>query len=321
MVEGGSTIMEYQSGPTRRPVERRWVRRTVVGAVLALLGVLTLAGPSAAHSGEQSYLYLDVTESSLGGRVEIPYADLREVLGFELDGDGDELLAELESKRPVLEEYLERHLAVGWDGNTWPIVFDDIARFESDLPEVDLDYAVIGFTADVDGEVPRVLDVRFDPFVDEIDGRSHLLLIANDWRAGVIDNGSETLLAFDADNRTEAADLGDASALNNLWSSVKLGIQHIETGPDHILFVLVLLLPSVLVWRSRWLPVDDFGAALWRILKIVTMFTIAHSITFTLAGLGALPLPSPGSSNRSSPCRSPRPPSTTCDPWRPTGSG
>jgi len=58
--------------------------------------------------------------------------------------------------------------------------------------------------------------------------------------------------------------------------------------------VLVLLLPSVLVFTAgRWRPTRSFGASLWRVLKVVSMFTVAHSITFTLAGLDILPLPPP----------------------------
>ncbi len=73
---------------------------------------------------------------------------------------------------------------------------------------------------------------------------------------------------------------------------MELGVNHIRTGPDHILFVLVLLLPSVLVFRGlERMPAESFGSALWRVLKIVTMFTIAHTITFSLAGLDLLPLP------------------------------
>jgi len=262
--------------------------------ILGLLFVLFGATPSSAHSGDQSYLYVDVTESSLSGRVELPWGDLEEVLGLELDGTDDEILAELEANQPLIADYLADHMIFGPEDAPWPVTFGDIVLFESEEIEESLDYAMMDYSVAPGQDVPRTFDVRFDPFLDEIDGRDHLMLIQNDWKAGVFDNGFEVLLTFDGGNRTQVADLGDASQLSNLWSSIKLGIQHIETGPDHILFVLVLLLPSVLVWGAGgWAPVDSFGAALWRILKIVTMFTVAHSITFSLAGLGVLPLPSP----------------------------
>ena len=80
---------------------------------------------------------------------------------------------------------------------------------------------------------------------------------------------------------------------------IELGAEHIRIGSDHILFIFALVLPSVLVFRrwhdddeARWHPSARFGSSLWRVLKIVTMFTIAHSITLALGGLGVVELPS-----------------------------
>ena len=65
------------------------------------------------------------------------------------------------------------------------------------------------------------------------------------------------------------------------------GVWHIWLGFDHILFLLSLLLPAVLVRRDgRWQSAPDFRAAFFDVAKIVTAFTLAHSITLTLAALG-----------------------------------
>ena len=65
------------------------------------------------------------------------------------------------------------------------------------------------------------------------------------------------------------------------------GIHHIWTGYDHLLFLLMLLLPSVLIREGKgWRPVDRLRPALIETTKIVTAFTVAHSITLTLAALG-----------------------------------
>ncbi len=59
---------------------------------------------------------------------------------------------------------------------------------------------------------------------------------------------------------------------------VLLGIQHILTGPDHLLFVLGLLL----LVRDRWM-----------LLKTVSAFTLAHSLTLAAASFGLISLPLP----------------------------
>jgi hydrogenase/urease accessory protein HupE len=56
-----------------------------------------------------------------------------------------------------------------------------------------------------------------------------------------------------------------------------LGIEHILTGIDHLLFVLALLLLT---------------KGTWRLVKTVTAFTLAHSITLGLAALGIVHVPS-----------------------------
>ena len=63
-------------------------------------------------------------------------------------------------------------------------------------------------------------------------------------------------------------------------------------GLDHLLFLLALLLPAVLVFRDEeWQPVERLPQALWNVLTVVTLFTIAHSITLSLAALEILRLP------------------------------
>lgn len=57
---------------------------------------------------------------------------------------------------------------------------------------------------------------------------------------------------------------------------LKLGVEHIPLGPDHLLFVLALLL----ITRGTW-----------RLVKTVTAFTVAHSITLALAALGFVHAP------------------------------
>jgi hypothetical protein len=71
------------------------------------------------------------------------------------------------------------------------------------------------------------------------------------------------------------------------------GIWHIWIGYDHVLFLLSLLLPVVLVRDPHgWHPVERLGQALHEVLWVVTSFTVAHSITLSLAALEVLQLPS-----------------------------
>lgn len=71
------------------------------------------------------------------------------------------------------------------------------------------------------------------------------------------------------------------------------GIWHIWFGFDHILFLLTLLLPAVLVYRKpHWQSQSDLRPAIVDTLKVVTAFTLAHSMTLALAVLDIVVPPS-----------------------------
>jgi hydrogenase/urease accessory protein HupE len=78
--------------------------------------------------------------------------------------------------------------------------------------------------------------------------------------------------------RPDAPSLRLDEAVSSTAGYVRLGVEHILYGLDHLLFVLALLL------LTR-------GA--WRIVKTITAFTIAHSITLAAAGLGFVRVPVP----------------------------
>jgi hypothetical protein len=73
---------------------------------------------------------------------------------------------------------------------------------------------------------------------------------------------------------------------------VNLGVEHIAAGTDHLLFLLTLLLPApLLVNRKRWAEAGTIRYSLVRIFKIVTAFTIGHSITLLLGATGITDFP------------------------------
>ena len=113
--------------------------------------------------------------------------------------------------------------------------------------------------------------------------------------------------ALDAPAPRAAADVDtaatDTAAPSSFFGFVREGIHHILIGYDHILFLLSLLLPAVWirsavtdprtgVTRTRWLPSHNLGLALTNVLKVVTAFTVAHSITLALSVLDIVNPPS-----------------------------
>lgn len=81
--------------------------------------------------------------------------------------------------------------------------------------------------------------------------------------------------------------------MGGFLSMFRLGMQHIYAGTDHLLFLLTLLLPAPLfAFRSRWKGPTAIASSSKQILRVVTAFTLGHSLTLALAGLGLVLLPS-----------------------------
>ena len=95
------------------------------------------------------------------------------------------------------------------------------------------------------------------------------------------------------DTRTAIViDRSGGSWFQGFAAMFRLGARHIAEGTDHLLFLLALILPApLLAAGGRWGGYAGGKTALRRIVKVVTAFTLGHSITLVFggAGLGAPP--------------------------------
>ena len=90
-------------------------------------------------------------------------------------------------------------------------------------------------------------------------------------------------------SRLQAA-AGNFGGIGNMF---RLGMRHIAEGTDHLLFLLVLLIPSPLISAgSRWAGSAGLRQSFTHILRVVTAFTLGHSMTLALAAFGFVVLPS-----------------------------
>ncbi len=86
----------------------------------------------------------------------------------------------------------------------------------------------------------------------------------------------EQQLIFDAQKTEISITTKQQPIWEVLWTFFLEGIRHIYIGPDHILFIVSLML---------------LGGTLLQLLKIVSAFTLAHSVTLALATLRIVDLP------------------------------
>ena len=255
------------------------VRRLWALAVFALATSFALS--ARAHKPSDSYLTLRISGDRVEGRWDIALRDLDHAIGLDADGNGAITWGEARARQSEIASYALSHVELRANGDPCalgPSRPGELARHS------DGTYVVLRFTATCPTEV-RVLDVGYTLFFD-LDPQ-HRGLLRVDARS------TTRAAALSADHRHEVFDLSNMSRWRPFLSMVKQGVIHIAEGIDHLLFLLALLLPSVVRRVDRaWLPVLGFRAALVDVAKIVTAFTVAHSITLSLAALHVVSLPS-----------------------------
>jgi hypothetical protein len=251
----------------------------------ALFLMVFLCVPAWAHKPSDSYLTMRGAQDSddIAVRWDIALRDLDYVLELDRDGNGALTWGEVRTRADDITRYATTHLQLkaGDKPCTWQIAGPMQLDKHSDGT-----YAVLSLTARCEN-VQQGLKTHYSLLFD-VDP-SHRGLVQ--WIApGSL---SSQPLVFSTDSAEQAMQLQAPSAWKTLKQYVVEGIWHIWLGYDHILFLLSLLLPAVLVrMTNHWEPAPSLKRSLVEVLKVVTAFTLAHSITLSLAVLGFVSLPS-----------------------------
>jgi hypothetical protein len=245
-----------------------------------LFGLLLLCSlPVLAHKASDSYLVLDVKGREVSGQWDIALRDIDFALGLDRDGNGEITWGELRARHAGIAAWALGRLSVQRGGTCTLQVADHLVDTHTDGA-----YAVLKLA----GTCPAAGDDLALSYrlLFELDALHRGLLRLS------LDGTSQTAV-FSPQRAEQRFTAGEVSRLAQFGQYLVEGIWHIWIGFDHILFLLALLLPAVLVHEvGRWRGVTRFGDALREVLWVVTAFTVAHSITLSLAALGLVELPS-----------------------------
>jgi hypothetical protein len=226
----------------------------------AVVTMLCAASVAAAHNTQLSSATLQLSGATATAAVDMNGRDLEVALGVRLlspEGPVDPVA--LAAARPGIEAYLAGHLQLGAND----------ARCA--LSVLALEPAAEHVRASAQFHCPPfagTLVYRATLFT-EIDARArHMITVTGDAKRFGLLSAAAPSLEITAIRESGWAVFGRYLAA---------GIEHIAIGFDHIAFLV-----ATIVWGRRFLP----------LLKVITAFTIAHSITLSMAVLGVLAPPS-----------------------------
>jgi hypothetical protein len=236
--------------------------------------MLTLLGlPAHAHKASDAYLQLSRDGDRIDLRWDIALRDLDAVL--DLDANADQKLSwgEVRTRLEDIKAYALGRLRL--QGGQCVPAETQAPAIEN---RIDGTYLVLQMRAPCGAADALSIEYRLFQDVDP----THRGLLRAETRGAA----APLLRSLDPSAGPVSIGWADTQGAAPPASFFRDGIHHILIGYDHILFLICLLLPAVLKRQGGgWTPVRAWKDAAVPMLGIVTMFTIAHSITLALAGL------------------------------------
>ena len=255
--------------------------RCISRLAAALLFAVAMAA-AWGHPSPQSEVLLEGRDGSVRAQVTLPLEELALAFGRPL--------VDAPSKRVLVTDaemaaYLVAHIRpVAPDGRAWTVKVGKVRWLFWQRPADVMAFITLRPPAGAP------LD-RFTLHVDAIAHQvpSHIGVVALDGGEdagprilGTLRFGQRSVMVRGADPRWWAGSI----------DLFRLGMAHIAEGADHLLFLLTLLLPAALrVENGRW---HDYGGPrhlALNLFKVVTAFTLGHSLTLLLGATGAVRVP------------------------------
>ena len=262
-----------------------------------------------AHRPNQSYIFIDVYQDSLNVSYEILIRDLNNALNVNLP-----TVASESDINPLLQDilqYYRQQVKFFIRGEDVTPKFNNFDFFK--LSKQD-NYLILNYTLQKGATKPDSLAIYYNVLLEKDPSHSGYVIIRNNWTGGVLNEETNIVLGFEQPRQTKTMALDKGSVLTGFWMMMKQGMLHIWIGIDHILFLLALMLPAVMTYTllvsrakkegknvtfprpfslldgtAKYSP--DFRPSFIYVIKIITFFTIAHTITLSLASLQIINLP------------------------------
>jgi hydrogenase/urease accessory protein HupE len=253
-----------------------WVTGKRLASQSSHLGLLTLllcVGRAFAHNPDTSYARVTITSSEVEFKFSYDLTTLQRITRLDTNADHQLSRAELEAATPAIQQFLRAHVLLGLNQHeaefaeavppAWP---EDAGAA---ISESEFSQRLLSFTfRNPVLSAPEDVALTFDTFGQL--GEAHTILGVFAW------NGHEDEVIFTRFEPDYLYDTGYRTPLSQqIAQYFKLGLKHIFLGYDHIAFLLALL------FVKRFVD----------LVKVITAFTVAHTLTLALAVLQIVTLP------------------------------
>ena len=275
---------------------RSFLRLFTFSLVVVFLSLLPQG--ASAHPMPNSLVLLTIQPNGVAAELQLPLSELQLAFRQDVTRQPGTLVKRL---GPQLEAYLLKHIQLtSPDKRPWKVEVQDmqVQPVEKSASGPYQELTVQLWLQAPAGASTRTFTFNYDVIIHQLVTHTALVSVKQDWEAGIqaeqpVEVG---VIRLDIVNN-KIVPLQINQQGGSLWtgftSMAQLGIKHIAEGTDHLLFLLVLLLPApLLVSQKQWGVFGGWRYSLIHLMRVVTAFTIGHSLTLLAGALGWLRLPS-----------------------------
>lgn len=236
--------------------------KRLFAVLAAVLVALSMSARASAHDVKGELVFLDIGEKAAHLELQIPTTQLRAVAPEFFPGPDHDIASLTLAPIPA---YVEARLFATDRRGERLTTHVDSARIDGNAVIVE---------ARLDGNDVRYFTLHDEVILDRVVTHSVFVFLRRDLRSGDLGESPRLLGEIHYQNRALVVDRTEGSAFAIVKHALALGVHHIAEGTDHILFLLMLLLAMARgTVRSA-----AVGTA-----KIVTAFTLGHSVSLALA--------------------------------------
>ncbi len=260
------------------------------------LGFALASGGALAHKPSDAYMAINADQPALDIVFDVAVRDLDRAIPLDSNNDLQITWSEVRSRLGEINAQMLRNVTISsTDGPCRLSLFDTTNALaidqRSDGSYVSLHY--VATCGSLKSTPAKAVTLAYRWLFEQ--DPQHKLIVS------FTQGGATSTTVIGAESGTRTLRAGTAGVGETIADFVRLGIHHIWTGWDHLLFVLTLLIPAVGVTtqvtagsasRHGPAPQNQWRSVLWQIGKTVTAFTLAHSITLALAAFEIIQLPS-----------------------------
>lgn len=270
------------------------VKQSIILCIF-LLSVINGMG----HPMPHSILIFDVKADKIFAELKVPLKELQFAVPFDVTQNMENLL-EQERRQQISGYFLAHIRPQSLNGLNWKVEIRNIS-LENTAQEGTGTYQELVLhllLQPPDGTSVRSFQLYYDAILHQVVTHKTFVTLRQDWQNGRGIDKEQQLGVIElniANNNISpmAVKLDEGSILKGFISMVWLGIDHIANGTDHLLFLLVLLLPATLTTqKGRWAGFAGIHKSIKSILKIVTAFTVGHSLSLFIGAIQLVLLPS-----------------------------